>query len=102
MIRPPAPAVAAPTEGSAEEAILMLLYVLIGDGGNTDKGLMSHIVDGEQHIERCQRGMWITPDLRGDPCSTRCLRAQRAREVATAWLYAQRPPAQMTLDEVAG
>lgn len=85
--RDPAPP---PVPGSAEEAILMLLFVLIGDGAG-DRGLMSHIVNGEQHIERCQRGMWITPGLRGDPCSTRCLQAQEARRVATAWLYAHRP-----------
>src|SRR6478609_1446297 len=79
----------APLPGSAEEAILYLIFVLRGDG-QTDHGLMSHMVNGEQHIERCQRGMWITPGLRGDPCSKRCLQVQDALDMATRWLWASR------------
>lgn len=82
-----APAIA---PDSTEDVVLRLLWVLKGDGGK-DRGLMSHIVNGEQHIERCQRGMWITPGLRGDPCSARCQRAQDAIALAARWLYERRP-----------
>ena len=71
----------------AEEVILSLVAVLLGDRkyDKGDRGLMSHVVYGQQHIERCQRGMWLqqdSPRPGGDPCSPRCLRAQAALRIA--------------------
>jgi hypothetical protein len=72
----------------AAHVILRLCGVLLGNG-STDRGLMSHIVRGEQHIERCQVGMWVTPGgprPEGDPCAARCQRAHAAIDQAEAWL----------------
>jgi hypothetical protein len=72
----------------AAHVILRLCGVLLGNG-STDRGLMSHIVRGEQHIERCQIGMWVTPGgprPEGDPCAARCQRAHAAIDQAEAWL----------------
>lgn len=77
----------------AEMVIMELCRVLLGNGPNgaPDRGLMSHIVRGEQHIERCQAGMWLTPGgprPDGDPCSARCMAAHAALKLAEQWLRA--------------
>lgn len=81
-------------EADAEDIILAFCAVLLGDRGTDpkDRGLMSQIIAGRQHIERCQRGMWIQAgdSLRGgQPCSTRCLNAQVTLDAAARWLKAR-------------
>jgi hypothetical protein len=82
-----------PADFDAELVILALLGVLRGFSG-ADRGLMNHIVRGEQHIPTCQAGMWLTPGgprPEGDPCNERCERAQLAVAWAIAWIWANRP-----------
>lgn len=82
------------TAPDVETVILDLCRVLIGDG-ERDRGLMSHMVNGGQHIETCQRGMWIQAgdSLRGgQPCSKRCLAVQAAISQAGRWLRAHEAP----------
>lgn len=94
--------------GSAAEVIVRLVWVLRGNGerdahGNLiNRGLMSRIYRGEQHVPTCQKGYYaVAGDSQrgGQPCSDRCLSAQEALRLAAEWLYAHRPPTQLTLEE---
>lgn len=94
-----------PAPGSAEEAILMLLYALIGDG-RKDHGLRTRVYRGTRHIPTCMVGYCVREgdsQRGGQPCSERCVEVQQAIDAATAWLYANRPPTQvgLGLEEVA-
>lgn len=75
---------------NAEAVVLAFCAVLLGDPKrSTDRGLMSHTVNGSRHLPTCPRGQWLTPGgprPDGDPCSWRCLAAQDAVSQAAAWL----------------
>ena len=48
------------------EAVGALMTVLAGDG-KRDKGLMSRTVEGRQHVQTCNRGLYLYPGLRAPP-----------------------------------
>lgn len=80
---------------SAAIVITELCRVLLGDKSDSrkqDNGLMNLIIAGEQHTPRCPRGQWLTtggPRPDGDPCSSRCVAAHAALDLADTWFREQ-------------
>lgn len=75
---------------NAETIVLTLCRTIIGDG-RKDRGLMTQIKHGQQHIPTCQVGQYIAEgdSLRGgQPCSQRCQDAREALRAASRWLKA--------------
>lgn len=75
-------------DAAALAAVGALMTVLAGDG-KRDKGLMSRIVEGRQHVQPCNRGLYLYPGSHatgGSPCSERCVQAHEALRLGERFL----------------
>lgn len=83
------------TPPDAESVIAELVRVLLGrhpDLGKWDRGLMSLMIGGEQHVPKCPKGQYLVAgdSLRGgQPCSDRCVLAWAAIGLAAEWFRAR-------------
>lgn len=71
-------------------AVGALMTVLAGDG-RKDKGLMSRMVEGRQHVWSCNKGLYLYPGSHatgGSPCSQRCVQAHEALRLGAVFLQA--------------
>lgn len=85
----------------AESVVLGLVGILLGDG-RKNRGVMSLVAGGRQHVPTCQFGLYVTPESRltnGEPCSARCQRAHAAITAAEDWLRSVEAPVQLRMEE---
>lgn len=70
----------------AAEVVGGLLEGYFGDEKRERGAGLLVVRGGRFHTPRCPEGQWLTPGLRGDPCSARCAQIDGAIALASVWL----------------